>query len=250
MINYVNNPNLPEYDVDTVICGTEDESVLEFFEKMNINVLKNESNSLIDPSVSSHADMAVLHLGGKSLLIDKAQKGLAEKLRHEGFIVFSTDSEIKGDYPDDVKLNFTVAGDKITGNFRYADSKLTALADKKKAINVKQGYAKCATLVVNENAVITDDESISRVMGKNAVDCLLVSKGDILLEGHEYGFIGGASGKISKNTVVFFGDIKNHRDYNDIEAFLSKHQCGFVCSDKLPLRDIGGIIPLIEKPHG
>lgn len=32
---------------------------------------------------------------------------------------------------------------------------------------------------------------------------LLISSGDIKLEGYDYGFIGGASGKISDNTVVF-----------------------------------------------
>jgi hypothetical protein len=117
----------------------------------------------------------------------------------------------------------------------------------KKKIEVKQGYCKCSVLIVDENSVITDDESIHRKMSENGIDSLFVSKGDISLPGHEYGFIGGSSGKISKETIIFFGDVRNHRDFKKISEFITNHGCKFICTDSGALRDIGGFISITEE---
>ena len=62
-----------------------------------------------------------------------------------------------------------------------------------------------------------------------------------------YGFIGGASVKIAADSVLFFGDVTRHRDFEKINSFLESHGCGFVCTDNGPLRDIGGAVSLIEE---
>ena len=246
MSRFIRKPNLPEGKVSTVICGTDDEHILSFFKSNGITVLKNALNPYIDPSVSTHADMTALYLGNGHILLDKNQITLKNELAKLGFNVTETADKIKGAYPDDVKLNFTIAGEYVIGNFPFADSTLIELISDKNKINVKQGYCKCSTLVVNENAIITDDASIHRSALENGIDSLLISKGDIHLDGHSYGFIGGASGKISADTVVFFGDITAHRDFESINSFLFKYGCTFVCSDSFKLRDIGGILPIKE----
>ena len=119
-------------------------------------------------------------------------------------------------------------------------------ADNLKKINVRQGYCKCSCLNVSENAVITDDECIYKALCLNEIDALLISKGDITLNGHDYGFIGGASGKISKTDILFFGDVTKHRDYKKIAGFIEKHGCKIISLD-FPLTDFGGIIPITEK---
>lgn len=247
MKKFIVCPNLPQRNVTELICGTDDELILGFFEKNNINVIKNSPNADVDPSVSTHADMAVLHLGGNKIIIDKRQNGLRSELEKLGFAVCETDESVKGEYPKDIKLNFALISDFAVGNFIYADKSLKKETADKKLIYVNQGYCKCSTLAVDEKSAITDDSSIHKALLKNGLDALLISKGDISLEGHEYGFIGGASGKIAKDTVLFFGDITAHRDFNKIKEFLACHNCGYVCSDEGPLRDIGGIIPLFEE---
>jgi len=246
MISYVVNPNLPSGKVNKIVCGTNDKKILDFFAENGIEVLKVEANTEIDPSVSTHADMSVLHFGGNKIIVDKAQSSLESSLKDIGFEVCETKKEIKGKYPDDIKLNFAVVGDFLIGNMKCADSMLSELINDKKQLNVRQGYSKCSTLVVNEGAIVTDDEGIYRKTTENGFDSLLISKGDIYLPGHEYGFIGGASGKISDNTVVFFGDIIYHCDFDKISSFLAKHGCNYLCTDKGQLRDIGGIIPLTQ----
>ena len=246
MIKYVLKPNLPKDKVNTLICGTDDKLILNFFEKQGITVIKNKSNNSIDPSVSTHTDMAVLHLGSNSVLIDKLQTELKSELEKIGFTVFETSEPIQGEYPKDIRLNFAITGDYISGNFNFADENLIKNIDGKTPLSVKQGYCKCSVLVVGEKSVITDDKSIYRVLTENGFNVLLIEKGDISLKGHEYGFVGGASGKISDDMVVFFGDITLHRDFSKIDSFLKSQCCNYLCTDNGPLRDVGGIIPLLE----
>ncbi len=247
MMNFIENSNLPEKRVKAVICGSDDANIINFFNKKGIEVLQTMPNFDIAPAVATHADMAVLHLGAENIILDRRQAELKNKLQRIGMTVYETDEKISGSYPNDIKLNFAVLGNQVIGNFKYADKQLRSLVFDKYKIDVRQGYCKCSVLVVKKNAVITDDESTHRKMSQNGIDSLLISKGDISLHGHEYGFIGGASGKISSNDVVFFGDIKKHRDFEVIKAFLSKYECNFLCTDESPLRDIGGIIPILEK---
>ena len=113
-------------------------------------------------------------------------------------------------------------------------------------INVKQGYSRCSICVINENSIITDDKSIFTAAGNFLNDAELISKGSILLNGYNYGFIGGCCGKLSKNEIGFNGMIESHKDYKKIIDILSRNniKCTELC--KTRLTDIGGIIPLTE----
>lgn len=246
MTNFIKNPNLPMGKVTSVICGELCPELNSFLESRGIKRFVIESNSHIDHAVRFHADMATVHLGGNKIIVDKNQIDLIKDLEHEGFTVIETKGEIKGEYPCDISLNFTVIKDRIIGNFRFADEALTDNISYFKRINVKQGYCKCSCLVISDSALITDDKSIYDNALRNSLDCLLVSKGDVTLDGHEYGFIGGASAKISATEVLFFGDITKHTDYKKIAAFIKKHGCKIISLD-FELTDFGGIISITEK---
>ncbi len=247
MMNFIKCPNLPQKSVTSLICGSDDERIMSFFAAQGINVLKSEINPDIAQPVSFHADMACLHLGDDIIISDKRQTILMSSLEKMGMTVHKTAESIRGKYPSDIKLNVAVVGDFAIGNFKYADTALSELLKNKTLLNVKQGYSKCSVLVLNESAVITDDESIYKISSDNGIDSLLIRKGDISLDGYDYGFIGGASGKITPDTVIFFGDIEKHRDFDSICLFLKKNGCRYACTDSGKLRDIGGIIALTEE---
>ena len=102
MSRFVKNPNLPQGKVSTLVCGTNDKSILGFFGGYGISVLQNAANPFVDPAVSTHADMSVLYLGDGLVLLDKNQAKLRQQLSELGFEAVETDEEIKGTYPDDV----------------------------------------------------------------------------------------------------------------------------------------------------
>lgn len=246
MSSFIEKPNLPKSRVTSVICGELCRELRDYLSDLGIKQLHIQPNNYIDSAVRYHADMAAIHLGCNRILVDKQQKSLGEKLERDGFEVFCTSKEIKGEYPFDVALNFTVFDNCLIGRTDCGDSELIRLCDGYSKINVKQGYCKCSCTVINENALITDDESVYRTLSSRGAEVLLVSKGDILLPGHGYGFIGGASCKISHSEILFFGDVTKHKDYKKIADFINKHGCTIKYLD-FPLTDFGGIIPITEK---
>ena len=246
MMRFIESPNLPSSRVQAVVCGQLCDELNAYLDKLEIERIVIATNKEIDPATEGHADMAAIHIGGNNIIADKNQRELINKLRSRGFAVKESANEVKGEYPYDVSLNFTLIDDKIIGNLSFADSILVDSTSTFKSLNVKQGYCKCSCLVVDKNSIITDDNSVYKIAVRNGLDCLLISKGDISLPGHEYGFIGGASAKISESEVLFFGDITKHRDYKKIAGFINEHGCKIKYLD-FPLTDFGGIIPITEK---
>ena len=242
MSDFVKRANLPDKKVKTVLIGRH-EQIIEELNSLGIETIVLEDNPDIDFSVRNHADMAALHLGENRIILDKRQSSAAEKLESMGFAVGFTERNISGSYPDDIRLNCAVIGNKMICGKKWSEPAL--LAEPFERIMVNQGYCKCSVCVLTENAIITDDESIFRKT-RNIFDVLLIEKGDILLDGKDYGFIGGASAKLSGNAITFFGSLKFHRDGDKIRAFIEKH--GLKCIELFDgkLTDIGSVVPILE----
>ena len=246
MSSFIVKPNLPEGRVSALICGGLNERLTDFLKGRGIEIFYTVPNKSADRAVAEHADLSVLYLGEGRIIIDRGQPELIEGLRISGFLVSQTEKNVEGLYPDDCILNHAVVGDFIIGKRKIFDTTVARLTNDLEIINVNQGYCKCSVLVVDGNSIITDDESVYVNASKKGIDSLLISKGDVSLDGHEYGFIGGASGKISHNEILFFGDITLHRDYERIRAFLSVRGMEIISLD-FPLTDFGGIIPIKEN---
>ena len=245
MRKFIEKPNLPQGAVSLVISGDMPLFLKNFLESRNIKILTCKNNEFIDSAVKSHADMSAVHIGMDKIIVDKQQQKLIHTLKDEGFNVINSADIISGEYPDDIKLNVALFGNNAIGAFRYSDSNLMLQIESFRKYNVKQGYAKCSVLPLSENALITDDESIYKAL-KNTADILLVSKGDITLIGHDYGFIGGASCKISRDEILFFGDLRAHRNSAEILSFFDKYNHKAIFFENQPLYDIGGLVTLCE----
>ena len=109
-------------------------------------------------------------------------------------------------------------------------------------IHVNQGYTKCNCVVVDGNSVITADRGIVSALKKCPdIDVLPISQGFVRLEKFEYGFLGGASGKVG-NEIVFNGDLSAHPDYEAICRFIEARGLSVKYFPGYPLTDIGSIL--------
>ena len=105
------------------------------------------------------------------------------------------------------------------------------------------GYCKACLL---GTCVFYDEKEdiclIKKALESNGAEVLKIREGHIALEGYNYGFIGGASGRID-NKIIFFGNIQNHLDYDKIKSFIYEHnkEIQIICA-QMPLTDIGGIV--------
>lgn len=203
-------------------------------------------DGVLPAETAMHTDMLICHTGNDKIFAADSQD--ISQLQKYGFHIQKTAS--LGDcYPNDVKLNCAVSEKFFVCNKKTVDTSLyNYLIDLNlQPVFVNQGYTKCSVCFLRENAAITDDESVYKALRKNNTDVLFISKGDIVLSSRHYGFFGGSVGKIDENTLAITGELSYHRDKDKILSFCDKYGITVKELIKGKIRDIGGIIPLLQQ---
>lgn len=256
MTSLLNVPHLPEKKVKTVLVSYDyPEFICGLNEKLQISTIKVKRNPDLVAPISTHADCMFVQLDKKTIFTEsnnyqKIVNFLTSEIGETSQIIniINVKEQIRSPYPEDVPINIKVIGNKIICNINTIASEIKDCAFRSgmQMIHTNQGYAACSTIVINNNALITDDESIHISSKSNGIDTLLISKGSVKLKGYDYGFIGGTCGMIDKNLLAFTGKLNSHNDSDKIISFLNKYNISFIELTNGPLIDIGGIIPILE----
>ena len=215
----IESPNLPKRGITLAAVSVGAEKAKEYLLSRGISVFDILPCAAITDGTAAHADLHLLHLGGQKIILSREQCNNAEKLIEMGFDVQVLDTPLGDKYPSDVPLNAA-----LFGNYAILNPK-----------------------TVCKNAIITDDVSIASASEKNGLAVLLVSKGDVILPGREYGFIGGCCGLIAPDTMLFNGSLASHKDGEKIRTFLSSFGVRAEEAGDFQLTDIGSILPLAER---
>jgi len=199
-------------------------------------------NPNLDSRLSSHIDLSVFKYD-KTLVLARYlnTNNLVNYLTNEGYLINFSSEEQGKRYPKDVNLCAAVIGNTLLHNTKYTDPEILALG--LSHIDIKQGYARCTSLIIDNHSLITADHGISDAAKRNSIDVLLISDEGISLDGFDRGFIGGASFK-AEDTIYFTGDINKHINGKEICEFILKHGFNFCSLTNKPLFDIGGAIYL------
>ena len=171
------------------------------------------------------------------------------KIRNRLFTLDNCVNSPEQSYPKNVFLNCLFFNNRLYGKLGAVDPSVLDYCRESgiETVNVNQGYTRCSALVVGvkgKSGIITADKSIEKALKNNGEEVLLISSGNIRLEGFEYGFIGG-SGFCDDGRVFFFGDVQKHPDYEKIKAFCDKNNSNIeILCESEPLTDIGGAVVL------
>ena len=141
-------------------------------------------------------------------------------------------------------------GKFAVGFFEYVDTKIIDLLNDKniQQINTRQGYSKCSTMILDEKNLITSDISIFKAIEKiSGINIALVNKGDIKLDGLDYGFIGGACSLLDKKTLAFMGSLDYYVNGKRILDILNSLQIDVIFLSNTKLCDYGSFVPLYKK---
>ncbi len=175
-------------------------------------------------AVCGHPDM-LMHIAQNCILVHKdMDKEFIQDLASLNYSVHKSNDSLQSKYPYNICLNSLSLGNLFVHSINFTDTNLLSLLKDKKIINVKQGYTKCSTCIVTNNAVITSDTSIAKALTLEKIDVLLIPPGDIILPGLNYGFIGGATGLIENNLLAFYGHLDHYLYGKEVLAFLKKHR--------------------------
>ncbi|XOQ49031.1 MAG: PALP domain-containing protein [Eubacteriales bacterium] len=245
-MRFIHSPNLPEADVALAAMSGTYPKIIDALRKRNITVLPVRPCKNLSLPVCTHADMLCHPLGNTAIVVAKGEEYLKTALEHYGFHPVYSHSTLEKNYPKDVALNAARVGAKLIANPKSLDAVIVDYCNKKQIaiLSAKQGYAKCSSVIVSENAIITEDASIAAAAAGADIEVLKIRPGFVALPGYEYGFLGGACGMIGKNRLAFAGAIEAHPDFLKIKAFCDHKNVQLISLTKDPLTDVGGILPL------
>lgn len=215
---------------------------------LGIKCIKTQRHPNLKEEVSFHPDMMFCHLGGRDIVFapETGAKSLRE-LRNYGFNLIEGNARLKENYPDDIAYNVAIIGGCAFHDFRFTDSVLLRLLEEKgfQLVNIKQGYSKCSVAILSENAVITSDMGISSAMLRHSVDVLKIEPdANIKLGNFKNGFIGGCTGKICSDKLIFAGNAEKLASFKIIVDYLKKNKIEHISLTGGDVLDMGSLIPL------
>lgn len=244
-------PFIPKHPVSLTLIDSRYKAGLEDdFKKMNIFPIFVDPCTDLYPSISCHPDIQCHPLGGNRVVIaPNVSESLKNQLIQHDFEIIVGNTRLESNYPNNIAYNVARIGEFAFHNKMYTDPILKAelLAQGVKFIHVNQGYTKCSVSIVDEHSIITSDRGIARAAIEVGLNVMIMKPGFIQLPGLNYGFIGGATGLLSRNSLGLVGNWQSHTDSRDIEIFLEGRGKTPVTLGKFSFLDIGSIIPLKQQ---
>lgn len=211
----------------TYISADADPRLAEWLTMNNCTVRSVKTEGLVAAPLCCHPDMFMCRMGERIISMfdspDMTRPG--------------------NEYPQDICYNAACTGRFFIHNLKYTAPELIREAEQvgMTVVNVRQGYTKCSTVIVDEESIITYDKGICKACSAAGMDVLLVTPGHVLLPGYDTGFIGGCSGRIG-DTIVFNGDLSSHPNFDRILEFIENKGLEAKWFVEWPLTDIGSII--------
>lgn len=227
----------------------------EKLKQLGYILIELEQNSNVYEEISAHVDIHVCKIGSKLIVEKSKYKEVLESLKDANYRrsveIESGQESISKKYPQDIKYNVCIIGNKAIHNFEYTDSKIKEELIKQnyELINTNQGYTNCSIAVIDDNSAIVTDKGLYKILEKHKIDVLYLKENlDIkLLTKTGYskrnGFIGGAISRIGNNIVVF-GDLDKIDKQFKIRDFILNKNLNIIEFKEQDIIDYGGLIEI------
>ncbi len=204
--------------------------------------------SLPEP-IRRHPDMLMAKLD-EVVFLHREYREAQDLLRSAGIPFRLSEKRLGASYPEDIALNCFCVGNALFAGRRGASPDVIAWAQEsgKTVVPVRQGYAKCSTIVAG-GAIASADKGIVRAATEVNVPALLLPPHPIGIEVYDTGFLGGACGLIHENLLGFFGKIEDHPSYRALADFFSRFGVTLLSLSDAPLFDLGGMISVERSPR-
>lgn len=208
-------------------------------------ILPNDPCQGVYPAINGHPDIYCMRMDKNMLVVAP----IAERFFRD--LDLSLDLELVrgeldpcGEYPSSARYNAVRFGRRLMHNFEITDVAILERSEKLllEKIDVRQGYARCSSIPVGENALLTSDRGIERVASSKDLEVMYVDPTEVILDGYSHGFIGGASGIVNERSIFFCGDLSEHAQSEQIIDFCEKRDVDVLCLKDLPLYDVGTLL--------
>lgn len=242
------NPFIPIKRANlAIVDGRISREIENNLKRLELHIIKTIKCDDVEESISYHPDIVIHPINHDTLVVaPNVYHYYKDALKGFNIKLIKGEKKLKSKYPDDIAYNVGRLSNIAIHNLEYTDPILKYYLNKEniELVNIKQGYSKCSLSVIGENIAITSDYPMFKKLNSLGYKILLIEPGHIELKGQKYGFIGGTSGCICKNKVVFSGNLEDHPDREKILQFMKENNIYPIFLSKEKIVDIGTIITL------
>ena len=237
----------PEF---AIVDYRANEQIIKTLEAHNLKIVKTIPCNDIQEPVCGHPDMVMHPIDRETLVIaPNVYDYYCEKFKNTRIKTIKGGKTLNRNYPEDIAYNVARIGNYAIHNFKYTDTVLKSHLDALgiKLISVNQGYTKCSLACISDDKAITSDVAIQKALADVGIECLLYNPTNIVLNGFNYGFIGGSVGNISDSTFLLSGYIEDNQERERLYSFVEKTNLNIEVASTNPLTDYGTIIVLWKE---
>lgn len=242
------NHFIPLKKADLVIIhGKVSQEIIDKLKKIDLKIIPTIKCESVDESIAYHPDIVLHPVSHNTLIVaPEVFDYYYNELNLFGIKLIKGTTNLGNLYPLDISYNVGRVGSHAFHKLQYTDPVLKSYLNNGNIefININQGYSKCSMAIINDTSIITADKNIHLKLLELGYDSLLIEAGSVELEKQKYGFIGGATGNLSPDTILFSGHIDDHPDKIKIIDFIKQKHVEIIYLSKERIIDIGTIICL------
>ncbi len=220
------------------------DGVLAALRKLDIEPIPIDATDRVDRPLSGHPDLQVFPLGERLYCHPDISPSFLKKIgRYREIVLCRTRLGLAP--RQTVPYCVAHAGVAAFHRAPLTDGTIKTALEREgiPLVDVRQGFAKCCTVIAAPGRVITGDGMIHRKAGGAGLDSLCIAPGHVPLRGYRHGFLGGASGSFG-GTVLFTGNLDSHPDRDRILEFIHEGGCAVRYLSNGPACDTGSILIL------
>ncbi len=235
----------PRYVIIDYRAGDE---IINYFEKLNISVIKTVKCEELQVGVNGHPDMVLHPIDEKKFVAaPNVYDYYNEVLTEKGIKVIKGGKTLSRNYPADIAYNVARIGRYAVHNTHHTDQVLKYYLEEASVefIHVNQGYTKCSISSLGESKAMTSDVSIHEKLKSYNIDCMYINPEFVQLKGYDHGFIGGSTGLIDEKTFLSTGKIGDEHILSCIKSYVQSSGYIYEEASSQQIIDLGSIIPVI-----
>lgn len=223
-----------------IISNKASDKFLKLLKELDIDFLKSIDNMLFNLNYYDHPDLSLFYFDDILYVEENISKYYFENLKDMEIKTVDISNFKNGEVALNISFNekYFFHNEKFTPRIVFDN-----LIKNRKYIKINQGYANCS-MICFKDTIITSDVGIYETLLENNINVKLVSTEGILLNGYKNGFIGGTCGFVSKDKLLFYGDVTNYKDYDIIKSVADDENVELIFPKGEDFVDLGGIISI------
>jgi hypothetical protein len=243
------NPYIPNKNPRfAIIDYRASRETLNYLKKLKIEPIKTVKCIDLQEPVDGHPDMVMHMIDEKSIVVaPNVFEYYHDVFKDKGIKVIKGGKTLSRNYPEDIAYNVARIGRYAVHNTKHTDQVLRYYLEEAglEFIHVNQGYTKCSLCAVTESKAVTSDVILHEKLKSYNIDCMYINPQIVLLEGFEYGFIGGCTGLINNNVFLVTGKIKDEEILKTLQIFIQRAGYIYEEASSQQIIDLGSIIPIL-----